>query len=243
MRQMEIGLVALTVLSCASGGSGGGDEPIPYFPTPSDVPCAYEVIDTVRATGSVSIGFPSQGRGVDSNKDRVLGRAAARAGADAVIGLETPPQRVAAAVPRGETRQITVTYRGGAIRYLDPGCAVALQPCGIVVPGQCETWSQVGVPETMSQGRTEQVQRLMRTLGPEGARVAPTGATNASLQNAEEIRELLRREYPPLLRDAGIAGTVWILLFIAESGRVHLAELAGSSGHRALDEAALTVAP
>ena len=62
------------------------------------------------------------------------------------------------------------------------------------------------------------------------------------IQNPEEFRRALRREYPPLLRDAGIGGTVTLWLFIEENGEVQEVSMRGSSGHRALDDDALRVA-
>jgi len=62
------------------------------------------------------------------------------------------------------------------------------------------------------------------------------------LLNGSEVEAALASEYPPLLRDAGIGGKVMVLLLIDEHGRVHNARVDGSSGHEALDEAALEVA-
>ena len=47
------------------------------------------------------------------------------------------------------------------------------------------------------------------------------------------------REYPPLLKAAGIGGSVTVLAHIDASGRVVEAEVAVSSGNEALDRAAL----
>lgn len=62
------------------------------------------------------------------------------------------------------------------------------------------------------------------------------------LKNANEVRRALEREYPPLLRDAGIGGTVNVWFFIDENGRVMRTQVQQSSGHKALDDAALKVA-
>ena len=63
------------------------------------------------------------------------------------------------------------------------------------------------------------------------------------IKNREEVQRAMEREYPPLLRDAGIGGTVIVHFFIDETGVVQNALVAETSGHRALDEAALKVAP
>jgi periplasmic protein TonB len=62
------------------------------------------------------------------------------------------------------------------------------------------------------------------------------------IKNREEVTRALEREYPPLLRDAGIGGTVLVWFFIDEEGRLQRTQVHESSGHRALDEAALKVA-
>lgn len=60
--------------------------------------------------------------------------------------------------------------------------------------------------------------------------------------NRSEVVRAMEREYPPLLRDAGIGGTVRVYFFIDENGQVQDRRIDVSSGHQALDDAALTVA-
>jgi TonB family protein len=62
------------------------------------------------------------------------------------------------------------------------------------------------------------------------------------LQNARAIQAALQRHYPPLLRDAGIGGTVNMWFFIDENGRVQRTQLNKSSGYDAFDQAAERVA-
>ena len=52
----------------------------------------------------------------------------------------------------------------------------------------------------------------------------------------------MEREYPPLLRDAGIGGRAVVFFFIDEEGSVQDFRISESSGHQALDDAALAVA-
>lgn len=61
--------------------------------------------------------------------------------------------------------------------------------------------------------------------------------------NVDEVRRALEREYPALLRDAGIGGTVQVWFFIDENGVVQNQLVNMTSGHQALDAAALRVAP
>ena len=62
------------------------------------------------------------------------------------------------------------------------------------------------------------------------------------LRNREEMGRLLEREYPPLLRDAGIGGTTKVWFFIDETGKVVKTQINVSSEHQALDEVAIKVA-
>jgi protein TonB len=63
-----------------------------------------------------------------------------------------------------------------------------------------------------------------------------------SILNRNEVVRAMEREYPPLLRDAGIGGTVLVYFFIDENGTVQDNRVHESSGHQALDDAALAVA-
>ena len=63
-----------------------------------------------------------------------------------------------------------------------------------------------------------------------------------SILNVDEVVRAMQREYPTLLRDAGIGGTVSVYFFIDENGTVHDRRINESSGHQALDDAALRVA-
>jgi protein TonB len=61
------------------------------------------------------------------------------------------------------------------------------------------------------------------------------------IKNRDEVARALEREYPPLLRDAGIGGTVQVWFFIDETGKVQRTLVNATSGHKALDDAALKV--
>ncbi len=62
------------------------------------------------------------------------------------------------------------------------------------------------------------------------------------IRNRSEVQQALMRLYPPILRDAGIGGTVVVWFFISEAGRVLDRRVSESSGRTQLDEAALQVA-
>lgn len=63
-----------------------------------------------------------------------------------------------------------------------------------------------------------------------------------SILNRAEVITAMEREFPPLLRDAGIGGTVKVYFLIGEDGTVRDVRLDQGSGHPALDDAALRVA-
>jgi protein TonB len=63
-----------------------------------------------------------------------------------------------------------------------------------------------------------------------------------SILNRSEVVRAMEREYPPLLRDAGIGGRAVVYFFIDEDGRVQDFRISETSGHQALDDAALKVA-
>jgi protein TonB len=62
------------------------------------------------------------------------------------------------------------------------------------------------------------------------------------IRNRAEVTAALMREYPPILRDAGIGGTVVVWFFITEEGLVQDTRVSQSSGQQQFDEAALKVA-
>jgi protein TonB len=62
------------------------------------------------------------------------------------------------------------------------------------------------------------------------------------LRNTEEVARHLQRSYPPLLRDAGIGGTVVLWFLIDEQGKVIKTQVHKGSGYQAFDEAAGAIA-
>ncbi|MBT8396940.1 MAG: energy transducer TonB [Gemmatimonadetes bacterium] len=81
--------------------------------------------------------------------------------------------------------------------------------------------------------------------GAESLAAAPTFTpytVRPDIKNREEVRRALQREYPPLLREAGLGGEVLVWFFIDEEGRVVRTQIHQSSGHEAFDNAALEVA-
>jgi TonB family protein len=62
-----------------------------------------------------------------------------------------------------------------------------------------------------------------------------------ALLNPDDVKRALERNYPAMLRDAGIGGRVMLWLLLDESGRVAQVDVKESSGHVAFDNAARKV--
>lgn len=62
------------------------------------------------------------------------------------------------------------------------------------------------------------------------------------IKNRQEVARAMEENYPPLLREAGIGGTATIWFFLDETGAVQSVQVNESSGHPALDDAAMRVA-
>ena len=62
------------------------------------------------------------------------------------------------------------------------------------------------------------------------------------IKNRDELQRALEREYPVLLRDAGIGGTTRVWFYVDQTGKVTKTQVHTSSGHKPLDDAALRVA-
>lgn len=76
----------------------------------------------------------------------------------------------------------------------------------------------------------------------EAAPVFTPYTVKPELLNRDAVSRALQRNYPPLLRDAGIGGTVLTWMLINEQGTVMRTQVKEGSGHEALDQAALKVA-
>jgi TonB family protein len=101
-----------------------------------------------------------------------------------------------------------------------------------------ETITEARAAEVVSPGPTE-----AQPPKSDAVRVAESDVTALPrLENVAEIQTLIEREYPPLLRDAGIGGLANVWFLIAEDGSIERTQLAVGTGHPKLDEAALRIA-
>lgn len=90
--------------------------------------------------------------------------------------------------------------------------------------------------ETLPPPPEERMTELSRAKG-----ITPFTSPPTILNEDAAVRAM-ERAYPAGLRDAGIGGTVYVRFFIDEAGTVQEFLIDRSSGHEALDEAALSVA-
>lgn len=136
---------------------------------------------------------------------------------------------VKGAAASGELARLGVTNACGLVRIETKKRAPGVRPSARVeTPPEIELSPFRSIEEIESEGRR------YYALGPE---IDPP-----KLRNPSEVEQALKRYYPPLLRDAGIGGTVMVLFWIDETGTVRRHEVAKSSGHPALDAAAQSVA-
>ncbi|MEX2526942.1 MAG: M56 family metallopeptidase [Gemmatimonadota bacterium] len=117
-----------------------------------------------------------------------------------------------------------------ALPYVGLGTLLTLWACDAPDPGaQAVGPQEVQAPAFSWTQVAEQPTFTPFTVRPE-------------ITNMGGLAESLEREYPPLLRDAGIGGTVVVWFLIDERGQVRDTKVNESSGHQALDEAALRTA-
>jgi len=102
-------------------------------------------------------------------------------------------------------------------------------------------WIQIPITFTTRTAAPPAQPLTADTTEAEGPRFTPFTAA-PEIRNRAEVAQALQNEYPEALREAGIGGTVLLYFFIDAEGTVAEARLHESSGHAAMDEAALRVA-
>jgi TonB family protein len=100
----------------------------------------------------------------------------------------------------------------------------------------------IALPGFMPADTPPPVQRTPRPLREieEGPTFTPM-TVRPELRNMDEVRRELNREYPPMLRDAGIGGTALVWFLLNDEGDVVRAVISKPSGRAELDSAALRV--
>ena len=114
LRRLSSLVPTAVLVACASSGEPS-PPPVPVFFDAGDVPCAYTVMGQVAEETAPERDFERLAR-------RVLGRAGARRGADAVLverGGLTVERIDFADRPPGDQR---ITVEGDLLRYSDASC-------------------------------------------------------------------------------------------------------------------------
>lgn len=125
---------------------------------------------------------------------------------------------------------------GGVLVVL--GLVVGVQACGVETPVGLAPTAGMTAVEVPAPTSTPPVTGAT----PEGGAVFTPFTVAPSIVNRAEIVEAMEAQYPPLLREAGVGGMVRIFMFIDTTGAVRDTRIDESSGHPALDDAALRVA-
>lgn len=146
-----------------------------------------------------------------------------------------------------------VSYQGGELTAIDlpPEIEIPPPPEALARPATPIATADATVDEELTIAPTTFEDNPVEHLPPppsgeEGdIASAPTFTPYTvapELKNRREVAAALQREYPPMLRQGGMGGTVNVWFFIDEEGRVLDARIHRSSGLEALDQAALRVA-
>jgi protein TonB len=120
------------------------------------------------------------------------------------------------------------------------GGVIFVGACGGPLPTEI---TYEAAPTAADEPSATSVEVVLPSAGPRTLEPAFTPMTvRPALTNAPDVQAALIREYPVLLRDAGIGGAPVVWIHIAESGVVDEARVHQSSGFEALDRAAINVA-
>ncbi|KPJ75075.1 MAG: hypothetical protein AMS19_14410 [Gemmatimonas sp. SG8_23] len=171
----------------------------------------------------------------------------------ASLGLAAFSERPGAAAL--ERRIVAMTHRRTrwgsfrAVMLTTIAAAIAAQACGVEDPMTIDERGAVTVDPRQTIVPDDPNATLppppIETRSAEEIRREPTFTpftVAPGITNREEVIRVLREQYPPLLQEAGVGGTVRVYFFVNERGLVEQVRLDRSSGHPALDEAALNVA-
>ena len=135
--RVSLAALATFAFGCASAGGGSDLPPVTVYASTDEVPCEYEVIETVRGSSSTRARSPADYRRIRAD---VLGQAGADIGADAVIAPEIDEvgtvRRVDGAVTvGGDGRAVQrrggqppppaplLRFSGEAIRFIPDTCS------------------------------------------------------------------------------------------------------------------------
>jgi protein TonB len=102
-------------------------------------------------------------------------------------------------------------------------------------------FSGEGVEGGRGRGQADPTDNIVTTEDISAAPAFTPYTVAPELRNRADVARLLERLYPPLMRDAGLGGTVMMWIFIDGSGTVRKVQVKESSGLLPLDSAAVKV--
>jgi TonB family protein len=143
------------------------------------------------------------------------------------------------------TIEVNIDARGDKADQADPAVTAAAPSAGtskVAAPTEAPPEAEKASPkgESPPPATPATPKPTTQSMGSEPTFTPYTVAP--SILNRDEVIQAMEKNYPPLLREAGIGGTVRVYFFIDETGKVLDHRIDSSSGHQALDEAALRVA-
>jgi TonB family protein len=137
-----------------------------------------------------------------------------------------------------------IQNRWKAAGMLAMGAVLAMVACESRLPQDVAQEQGDKLQErTILDGRAQAEEQVLAPAMREGqpVREAPRVILDSMLPTQIAARNILNEEYPPLLRKAGIEGTIGLRLHVTNAGEADQVEVIKSSGHEALDQAAMRV--
>lgn len=133
-----------------------------------------------------------------------------------------------------------IAKRWKAVVLIAAGIVVTVVACESRVPTETGATEQK-LREKVAQPKTIEGQPAIATTGAVPGQDTIVEVPNMVLSSPDAI-QLIDKYYPPVVRAAGIGGFAVVKLNVHQDGRVDGFELRKSTGHEALDAAALRVA-
>jgi TonB family protein len=169
----------------------------------------------------------------------------------AVVEPDSPPaagpvrkasDAASVAPPPAETRTTTAAAGPALMGGFAPRTGLMRSTVGRVGLETVQTAARV-TPDPSPRRDTEPEMPAARMAASIAAGPVFTPYTRKpELLNWSEVERVLQRNYPPMLRDSGVGGTTLVWFLIDEAGEVERRQVYRTSGHAALDQAALSVA-
>jgi protein TonB len=153
--------------------------------------------------------------------------------------IQLPPPPRPAEAPRVETEEVPFGHQVLAVPEFIPAEIPPPDLTNRIDPrdflGEGRSGGRGGGPRESGNG-------VVGTISPDEVPRFTTFEVRPRILNLDEVRRMLERTYPPLLRDAGVGGEVTVWFFIDREGRVLKRLVDRPSGYDTLDAAALKVA-